>query len=73
MLRQEGARALGEGAPGVLALVPFGGADGGEEMLHRRVVAVEELAIQVSRVPVEEHAAEIEDGDAAPRTWVRHS
>ncbi len=73
MLRQERTRALGEGPPGVLALVPFGGADRGEEMLHRRLVAVEELAIQVSRVPVEQHAAQIEDGDAAPSRYLRHS
>ena len=65
MERQQFPRRLGEAAPGVLALVPFRRADRSEEVLHRRLVAVEQLAIEVSRVPVDQDAAEIEDDDAA--------
>src|SRR5205085_9422955 len=66
MLRKQRARALGERPAGVLALVPFGGADGGEEILHRSLIAVEELAIQVARIPVEQYAAQVEDSDGTP-------
>src|SRR6185437_16475726 len=58
----------GEAAPGILALVPCLGADGGEKFLHRRLVAGEEAAVEMTRVPVDEDAAEIEDDDRA--RWV---
>ena len=60
------------GAAGVLPLVPLLGAYRGEELLHRRLVAAEELAVEVARIPLEEHAADIEDGDAAPPVAGHH-
>ena len=50
--RHQLARRLGERAPGILALVPLRRADVGEEILHRRVVAVEQLAVEMARIPV---------------------
>jgi len=45
-----------------MAAVPLAGTDGGEEVLHALFVA-EQLAVQVTRVPVDKHATEIEDDD----------
>ncbi len=56
----------------VLLLVPLDGAYLGEEILHRRFVAGEQLAVEVARIPVDQHAAEIEDDDAAAWRRVRH-
>src|SRR5271169_6238954 len=61
---------LGEAAPRVLAAVPFMGADIRQKMLHRRLVAQKKLAVEMPRVPIDQHAAEIEDHDASPR--LRH-
>jgi len=62
-LQQAGA--FGKGPAGVLAAVPFMRADGGEEMLHRHLVAGEQLAVEVAGIPVDQHAAKIEhDGIA---------
>ena len=43
----------------VLRLVPFAGGHFGQESLHLRGVR-NELAVEVARVPVDQHAAEIE-------------
>ena len=58
MVRQQLLCRLGKASARVLPLVPFRRADSGEEMLHRCVVAIEELPIQKSRVPLEQHTAE---------------
>ena len=39
--------------------------DGGEKLLHRFGVAIEELAIQIPWIPINKNAAEIEHGDGA--------
>jgi len=57
--------AFGKGPAGVLAAVPFVSADGREEMLHRRLVACKQLAVKVTGIPVNQHAAEIEHDDIA--------
>ena len=59
-------RRLGEPAAGVLALVPILGADGRQERLHRRLVAGEELPVEMPRIPIDQHA-EIEHDDGAGR------
>ena len=41
--------------------VPLLAADLGEEALHRGVVAGEQLAVEVARIPVDADAAEVED------------
>jgi len=57
--RSAGGLASGKGPAGVLATVPFVRADGGEEMLHRCFVAAQQLAVEVTRIPVDQNAAEI--------------
>ncbi len=52
---------LGERAAGIVLQMPRHGADLGEEALHRGIVTVEQLAIEMARVPVEQDSAEIED------------
>ena len=51
--------------PGILLRVPGWSADGGQEMLHGVVVSMKKLAIEITGIPVDEYAAEIEDGDGA--------
>ena len=47
-------------SPRVLVRVPFGRGDLGQERLHL-VRVVEELPVQVARIPVDKDAPEIED------------
>src|SRR5262249_35452831 len=56
---------IGTAATGVLIAVPFGGANRCQEILHRRLVAAKQPAIEMSRVPVDQDPAEIEDHDIA--------
>src|SRR6516165_793892 len=63
VLELEQTGAFGKTAPGVLAAVPIMGADIRQKMLHRRLVPGKELAVKMSRVPVDQHAADIEDHD----------
>ena len=65
MLGLQQAGAFGKGPAGILAAVPFVRADGGEEMLHRRLVAGEQLAVEVAGIPVDQNAAEIEHDSIA--------
>src|SRR4029077_11101860 len=51
---------LGEKPSSVLALIPVRGAYRCKEVLHRRLIAVEQLAVQVARVPIDEDATKIE-------------
>jgi hypothetical protein len=51
------AAAFGKGPAGVLVTVPFVRADGGKEMLHRRLVASEQLAVEVTGIPIDQNAA----------------
>jgi len=48
MLGLQQAAAFGKRPADVLATVPFVRADGGKEMLHRRLVAGEQLAVEVT-------------------------
>ena len=64
MARRELRERFGEGTAGVLPLVPLARANLREELLHRGFVG-EKLAIQVARVPVEQHAAQVEHDDPA--------
>ena len=52
---------------GVLLGIPVLGADGGQEVLHGRVVPVEQAAVEVARIPVDEHAAQVEDDGGGGR------
>ena len=52
---------LGHRQAGVTARMPFHGADGGQKILHRRLVGTEVPAVHVARVPVDQHPAEVED------------
>src|SRR6516164_1998377 len=70
MLELEQAGAFSKAAPGVLASVPFMGADIRQKMLHRRLVSGKQLAVEVPRVPIDQHAADIEDHDVSYR--LRH-
>ena len=70
MLGLQQAGAFGKGPAGVLATVPFVRADGSEEMLHRHLIAGEQLAVEVTGIPVDQNAAEIEYDDFAGR--LRH-
>src|SRR5215469_7592956 len=60
MLGLQQSSALTEGAAGILAAVPLMRANRGQKILHPRVVAGEQLAVEVSRVPVDQNAAEVE-------------
>ena len=62
MTRDEISDGIAPGTPGILPLVPCGRADLGEKTLHRRLV-VEQLPVQVTGIPVDQHAAEIEYHD----------
>src|SRR5271155_2697521 len=64
-LQQSGA--FGKAAAGVLAAVPFMCAHRRKKMLHPRLVAGKQLAVEVPRVPVDQNPAEVEYHDAAPR------
>jgi hypothetical protein len=70
VLGREQPGALGKAAAGIVVAVPFVGAHGGKKMLHPRFVAGEQLAVEMPRVPVDQHAAEVEHDDIAPR--LRH-
>ena len=62
-LHQEGDRLVPIAAP-VLLDVPFAGTDGGQEPLHPGFV-VEELAIEMARVPPEQDIADVEHDTVA--------
>ena len=72
MLGLQQAGAFGKGPAGVLASVPFVRADGGEELLHCRLVAGEQLAVEVTGIPVDKNATEIEH-DGIAGTHRHHS
>jgi len=59
------ATVVGKRATSVLLFVPGLRTHGGEKLLHRFGVAIEELAIQIPWVPINKNAAEIEHGDGA--------
>jgi len=44
-------------------------------MLHRRFIACRQLAVEVTRIPFDQHAAQVEDRDASTvgRLHVRES
>ena len=56
---------LGKAASGVLLQIPLIGADGGKELLHRGFVAREQPAIEMPWVPLDQHAAQIENSYVA--------
>jgi protein-S-isoprenylcysteine O-methyltransferase Ste14 len=47
--------------PGVLLLVPRRSTDRGEKVFHRRVVSIEQLAVQVTWIPIDHHPTKVED------------
>src|SRR5688572_52560 len=51
---------LVEGLAGIDGPVPFGGHDLAQEMLQRRLVPVEQGPVEITRVPVDQYRAEIE-------------
>ena len=44
----------------ILLDVPLGRRDLGEERLHPRLITREQLPVEIARVPVDQHSAEIE-------------
>jgi hypothetical protein len=67
MLGLEQPRAFSKAAARVVMTVPFMRADSRQEMLHRRLVAGEELAVEMPRILVDQNTAEVEHDDAAAR------
>jgi hypothetical protein len=56
---------MGGIAAGILHLMPFAGGHLSQESLHFRGVG-NQLAVEVAGVPVDQHAAEIEDRHGRP-------
>src|ERR1700741_205376 len=50
-------------SPGILLRVPRGCTNGSEEVFHRCFIAIEQLAVEVTWVPIDYHATKIEDCD----------
>src|SRR5258707_2036119 len=48
-------------SPGILLRVPRRCTNGSEEVFHRRFIAIEQLAVEVTRVPIDYHTPKIED------------
>jgi hypothetical protein len=67
MLCLEEPGTFSEAPPGVLATVPFMGADVRKEILHRNVVVQEQLAVEMSGVPFDQYPAQIEHDDTPAR------
>lgn len=59
---------LGPGAAEILLMVPFGRADVAEKVLHRRGVTIEQPAVEVARVPIDQDPAKIKDNAPGHRT-----
>ena len=57
--------------PEVVRVMPLHRANLGQKAFHRRVVAAEQLPVQVAGVPVEQDAAEVENDRAGPPGAVR--
>ena len=62
---------VGDEATRILAAVPFLRADGRQEMLHRRFVTIEQLAVEIAGIPIDEDPAEVKDHYVA-MTHVAH-
>src|SRR5215831_18271393 len=60
--RSEKSAALGKGTSCILLLVPGLCADRGQKALHGSFIAAQELAVQVAWIPIDQDAAEIENG-----------
>jgi len=60
MLGDEELDRLGPRSPGILMRVPLRGRYLGKEVLHL-VRIIEELPIEIARVPIDEDAAQVED------------
>src|SRR5215467_10270758 len=58
----ENRAALGKRAARVLPFVPRLGANGRKEVVHRCLVATKESAIEVARIPIDQHSTKVEDG-----------
>src|ERR1700751_2571652 len=50
-------------SPGILLRVPRRCTNGSEEVFHRCFIAIEQLAVEVTWVPIDYHATKIEDCD----------
>src|SRR5882672_9142655 len=48
-------------SPGILLRVPRRCTNGSEEGFHRRFIAIEQLAVEVTWVPIDYHTPKIED------------
>src|ERR1700747_2469469 len=48
-------------SPGILLRVPRRCTNGTEEVFHRRFIAIEQLAVEVTWVPIDYHTPQIED------------
>src|SRR5258708_1382873 len=48
-------------SPGILLRVPRRCTNGSEEVFHRRFIAIEQLAVEVTWVPIDYHTPQIED------------
>ena len=57
----DGIGRFGERPPFVLPEVPIRCADFREESFHRLFIAVEYLSIEMARIPINQHAAEVEN------------
>src|ERR1700745_575550 len=57
----EGTAAISKRSPGILLRVPRRRANGAEEVFHRRLIAIEQHAVEVTGVPIDYHTPKIED------------
>src|ERR1700730_4041874 len=48
-------------SPGILLRVPRRCTNGTEEVFHRRFIAIEQLAVEVTWIPIDYHTSQIED------------
>ncbi len=67
MVAHQATRRSGRISAAVLYLVPLPGRHGGQETLHFRRVR-DELAVEVPGVPIEQHAAHVENRDRGARS-----
>src|SRR5260221_10823279 len=54
---------------GILLRVPRRCTNGSEEVFHRRFIAIEQLAVEVTWVPIDYHTPKIEDCDTNFCHW----
>src|SRR3954469_3964867 len=73
MQRYQSCFSLSKRSAAILLPVPVRRANMRQEVLHRREIAVEQAAVEIARIPVNQDAAQIKDDDGAAWLLHRHS